>query len=379
MAGAGQATRWSRGVGSWKRRGLLAGLAGVVAGVLAQESERPAEDGHNGAVGANPLHLGLNNTNDTNVITTVTASVANGFTFRVDNNGTNGSGIVGEGTGLGNGVRGAATGAAGVLGAASALGVLGECTSTTGLGVRGNSSKSACSVRPGPNPASIASGFEPAAGVIGIGEFIGGLGRATITTGSRHGLTGRVSGSAPFGIGVDAQAPDGAIGVRGMSGTNTIDPDVKIGVQGISQQVGGVGVRGDGGDVGVKGSSQKVGVQGIGVTATDAVGVRGEAPGTGVFGTSTSGGGVAGASTSGIGVFGSTYLRDGRAVRGAGAGPGRLHRDRCQVGRRAAAGRHARADVCDGVPGLVAGRLRRGPAHRRLPQGADRPEVRLNR
>lgn len=305
MTGTERVQRWSR-MGTWKRRGLLAGLAGVVAGVLAQESERPAEAGHNGAVGANPLHLGLNNTNDTNVITTVTASVANGFAFRVDNNATNGSGIVGEGTGIGNGVRGAATGAAGVLGTASVAGVLGECTSATGLGVRGNSSKIGVFGASGPNPASIPSGFEPAAGVMGIGEFIGGLGRATVASGSRHGLTGRVSGNGPFGIGVDGQASEGAIGVRGMSGVNIINLDVKIGVQGLSQQAGGIGVRGDGGDVGVKGTSQKIGVQGVGVTATDAVGVRGEAPGTGVVGTSTGGGGVAGSSSSGIGVFGST-------------------------------------------------------------------------
>lgn len=105
MTGTERVRRLSR-MGTWKRRGLLAGLAGVVTGVLAQESERSAEAGHNGAVGANPLHLGLNNTNDTNTITTVTAGVANGFAFRVDNNGTNGSAIVGESAGTSIAVRG---------------------------------------------------------------------------------------------------------------------------------------------------------------------------------------------------------------------------------------------------------------------------------
>jgi hypothetical protein len=320
--------RWGRGMGTWRRRGLLAGLAGVVAGVMARQTEQPAEAGHNGSVGANPLHLGLNNTNDTNVITTVTAGVANGFAFRVDNNASNGSGITGEGTGLGNGVRGTATGAAGVLGTASAVGVLGECTATTGIGVRGNSIKIGLFGASNPNPASIPSGGEPAAGIIGIGEFIGGLGRATITTGSRHGLTGRVGGSAPFGIAVDAQAPDGAIGVRGMSGVNTIDPDVKIGVQGISQQAGGIGVRGDGGafgvdangGVGVRGRSagstgifgvggsssasivpttgDRIGVHGVGI-GVGSLGVRGDAPNVGVIGTSDSGTGIFGTSQTG--------------------------------------------------------------------------------
>jgi len=93
-------------MGTWKRRGLVAGLAGVVAGVLAREAERTAEAGHNANVGANPLHLGLNNTNDMTTIMTMTAGVANGFAFRVDNNGTNGSAIVGESAGTSIAVRG---------------------------------------------------------------------------------------------------------------------------------------------------------------------------------------------------------------------------------------------------------------------------------
>jgi len=189
--------------------------------VLAQESERPAEAGHNGAVGANPLHLGLNNTNDTNTITTMTAGVANDFAFRVDNNGTNGSGIFGESRG-------------------------------TGIGLRGNSARN-----------GVLGDASAGAGSTSVGVF--GVGAAT------------------------------GIGVRGASGANSIGSTTRIGVDGISQQVGGIGVRGEGGGNGVAGTS----ANGTGVSGTSTLG-------NGVFGTSTSGAGVAGSSSSGIGVFGST-------------------------------------------------------------------------
>ena len=171
MTGSGQVRRSIRGMGRWQRRGLLAGLAGVVAGVLAHQTDQTVEAGHNSVAGANPLHLRLNNTNDTNTITTMTAGVANGFAFRVDNNGTNGSAFVGESAGSGIAVRG----------------------NSSKIGVLGVSSTNAPPVAA---PAELA-------GVVGIGDVRGVRGQTTLTTG-----TG-VEGVSSTGNGGEGQLTDG--------------------------------------------------------------------------------------------------------------------------------------------------------------------------
>src|SRR5262245_51886616 len=104
MGGTGRVARWGRGRAAWRRRGLFASVAGLVAGTLATGRSRTAEAGHGGAFGIE-FHLSVNNTivDDT---TTLTANEANKVALRIDNNGANGSGIVGEATGAGVGVRG---------------------------------------------------------------------------------------------------------------------------------------------------------------------------------------------------------------------------------------------------------------------------------
>jgi len=86
--------------------------------------------------------------------------------------------------------------------------------------------------------------------------------------------------------------------VRGQSGSNAVDGATKLGVDGLSQQAGGIGVRGQGGDVGVKGIGITTGTAVLG-TSTGGVGVFGASENTGVGGNSAGGIGVFGATVSG--------------------------------------------------------------------------------
>jgi len=188
--------------GSLKRRGLIAGAAALVAGMVARTTTKTAEATDNVAILA-----GVNNTS-TNT-TTIARTGGGGSAFTVSSN--TGQAITGAGTGAVTGVFGSSDTGNGVYGqSSSTAGTYG--TSTGFAGVWGNVSGSA--------PYGV---FGAAVGGTGVyGQSSTGVGMFAFSS----------SSAGAFGQSVSAQ------GVQGLSSTNT-------GVRGDSNS--GTGVIGAGG------------------------------------------------------------------------------------------------------------------------------------
>ncbi len=300
-----------------KRRGLIAGAAALVAGMVAKQTSQPVAAG----ITADSRFFATGITGD-------------GFYTGTRSNGTfldrgvacQGSllGVYGYGDGIrGIGVQGDGSGRdAGVIGnggGTSGYGVVGVGGGPNGIGVRatGQGTGTGVEAASGDNNGVGVQGYS--AGPIGTGvQGNGGGDGSTNTTGFPIGVRGSISNT---GYGVYGKAGNGA-SVYGVATGG-------VGVQGVGN---GTGVQGNGGGdtssnetgfpIGVRGSIPNSGYgvygkagNGAGVYGTVTGGgyaVNGVASvGTGVVGQSTSNTGVYGTSTSGVGVFG---------VSGGGAG-----------------------------------------------------------
>ena len=274
------------------RRGLLAGLAGVVAAAMLKVTgTEKAEAVH----GGNML-IGSLNTEDTGQRTFIVGDVAGNPTF-VGYNGvapfSNGSadglqGTTEKVTNFAAGVRGigkATTGTPiGVHGVAQGSG-------TIGIGVLGAS----------PGVAGAAPALTSTLGVVGVaaGQGVRGVGFS-----NGIGVEG-VSNSGAFNTDITPEGTGSGIGVLGKSSTGTA-------VKGISPS--GIGVFGlSDAQVGVFGqSSAAPGVEG---TSSNSLGIRG---------TSTNFVGIVGISTNNHGLYGSTsgLTSYGIIAENTGGGPG---------------------------------------------------------
>jgi hypothetical protein len=295
---------------TWRRQGLLGGLAAVAAGLLAARSATPARatDGDMLEIGntANPFtgpqsstrRTELNRSNPTDPLddaVLVTNDRGGGIAAIGTTDGVNGSST---GTN-GNGVRGVAN-----VGT-SAFGVWG--TSTTGLGVVGQGSTGVRGMSPAADGTGVWGSSEGTNGLGVLGEGITGVRGTSRATGG-SGVVGQAdTGANAYGVWGSSSAGYGVVGfgptgVRGSSGSTT-----------------GTGVLGEGGSLGdgVRGSSAMNGVSGTstgangnGVVGDGSTGVRGTSAttnGTGVLGQANSGPlayGLWGLSSSGYGVVG---------------------------------------------------------------------------
>ena len=287
--------------GQLKRRGLVTGLAALVAGTLAKlGSPGRVEAGHDNT---NVFHLG----GVTNTFGVATLNVAaDGAALQVTNtraNSLSADAILGLSE-IARGVFGdTATGMAGVYG--QARGGLGSgVAAQTGL--------------PGPRYGS------PQAGVLGTaqshpgvwGESTNASGVFGLAVGPGPGYTaGRaaVHGSSSSAPGVYGDSTDKS-GVVGHSGTAGPGTTGRAGVYGTSSD--GFGVAGDSSTtIGVRGhSTSSYGVFG---GSTNSTGVAGNSPnyigvygqtngGVGMWGSASTGYALYGVSTSGIGIYGSS-------------------------------------------------------------------------
>jgi hypothetical protein len=252
-----------------KRRGILAGVVALAAGVLGRATARPAVAGHDTLTPANPanvLHLGAVNDGGnaagdesaTSVVTrTVLVSDTNGPALRVRQRSGFANNPAVEGQADSIGVHGVATGpfsdSSAVQGdaTAGARGVVGQSSGPTlgaqsagVLGILGN-----------------APSYASPAGVLGITT-------AGVASAGVHGIAR---------TGTDASVP--AVFAVGVCGDG-----ISSGVLG--RATAGVGVRGDGSVIGVQGQATgTVGNQGDGVrgqtNSTANAGVRGRNDGSG--------------------------------------------------------------------------------------------------
>lgn len=250
--------------GALKRRGFVAGAAGLLVAGLAKVSERVAR-----AADGDPLIVGSTaNTaaSPTRLARTNPTSTATALTVTNDR----GPGLQGESTSANSGVIGVSGTAHGVLGqSASGPGVQG--TSGSGPGLYGRSTGNA--------------------GAYGYSET------STGTTGESGGSAPGVFGASSRGVGVYGNSP-GNVGVYGYASSG-------YGMQGNSES--SVGVYGNStSNLGVFGrSGTGVGVYGA---SGSSMGVIGESGGSspGVYGTSPGGVGVYGNSAGGVGVYGAS-------------------------------------------------------------------------
>ncbi|HLH21172.1 MAG TPA: hypothetical protein VK066_01515 [Chloroflexota bacterium] len=285
--------------GRMARRGVLAGVAAVVAGALARASERVAR-----ATDGSPLVVGQNNT--ATATTQLTRSNANAPAAALYVTNNYGAGVEAHGGASGGypgyGVYGVSSTDAGVYGQSAAnVGVRGYSTNAFGgTGVYGEVDNS--------------SGTGVAGVSLGYGVW-GQTNAATLPP-DNSGSIG-VRGESNAGIGVQGRSFDN-VGVQGMSLGNA---STQAGVAGSS--TGGPGVVGSSNNgVGVQGSSNgNVGVLGtsngsVGVYANslNQYGLYATSPnnyaaigtsnnGTGVYGTSNGNVGVLGTSNSSIGGY----------------------------------------------------------------------------
>jgi hypothetical protein len=224
-----------------QRRGLMAGVAALVAGVLAKAgSAGRAEAGH---TGTNVFHLGEDNTFGTGTTTTLSGSGGGMLgALRVTN--SVGRGITVVPAGGSTGVRAESSFLPAFWGSATeGPGVLGD--STQFYGVEGNSSNGS-----GVQGGSAAAAGTINAGVVGNASLVSGVwGRSTSSNG--------VLGQSSAGIGVQGQSI-GSFGVYGHSINN-------YAVYGASQNSAGVfGTSISGNSLGVYGQSQSsYGVYGV--------------------------------------------------------------------------------------------------------------------
>jgi hypothetical protein len=290
--------------GALRRRGLLAAVAALAAGVAVQQTTRTAVATSGGGPDG-PLVLGSNfgsggtpNTATRLTILTPAATYSgSSLLFDVDATGGAGgtdlSGVYGNAKGTGNGVigvsgggsigihgsdllstgvvgfgEGARTGVNGVSG--SGVGVLGQTTSTANAAVSGQNS--------------------------GAGDGVFGNSTSGIGVHGNSNAQTAVYGNTGSGVGARGDATSGT-GVIGTSAQNN-------GVFGLSPGAGNgvVGQSGNGNGVLGQATSGGNGVQGLTTSGTGVFGSAGS--GTGVFGTSASGAGVAGTSANNNGVFG---------------------------------------------------------------------------
>jgi len=211
----------SRGASeSLKRRGLIAGAAALVAGLMARNSTKTVE-----ATDNNPILAGVSNTS-TNT-TTLARTGGAGFAFSVTSN--TGIALGGQGTGAVPGVFGSSDSANGVYGqSGSSVGVYG--TSSGFAGVWGNVA--------GGTPYGVFG-----AAVNGTGVFAQSTGGVAV-----YGFS---SGSAGlFGQATTAQ------GVEGLSNTGTgVRGDSNSGTGVVGSGGTGVGVNALGGTIGLFASS----------------------------------------------------------------------------------------------------------------------------
>lgn len=306
-----------------KRRGLIAGAAALVAGIVAKQTSQPVAadttDNHYFAIatgngGGTAYSSGGFYDEGVHVIGNIRGVYGIG-------NGNNGIGVQGDGSGsavgvLGNGGSNNGTGVsgfgngsgAGVQGSGGLNGVIGT-VNNSGYGVHGT--------------AGIGYGVYGAAlGGVGVGgdaSNVGVVGRgggdtSGNTTGFPIGVRGSVTntgfgvyGNAGNGSGVYGNVT-GGVGVNGVAVSGT--GSTTKGVYG-HHASNGYGVYGDAGDGGF-------GVTGIGTTS---LGVLGQSTsGTGVQGQTTSGTGVYGSSAGDTGVYGTGKNYGVRGDAGSGAG-----------------------------------------------------------
>jgi hypothetical protein len=304
---------------------MLAAVAALAAGGLAQQTSRPVHAGTDG-----DLILGVNNVLGGGTLgeTKITLPGSVGFfnVFTVDASaersggttaiqglgggsfpGGSGSPGIQGGGGPGNGVGAGGSGVSGIGGTAGStnggggagvvgFGSSGNGTGAPGVGVRGTGGGFAPNQASGvvglnnstPNAAVLGQNSGPGDGV--FGNSVSGIGV--------HGFSNTqtaVYGNSLTGVGARGDSQQGP----GVLGTSTINN----GVFGLSGSGNGVyGQSGNGNGVLGQATSGGNGVQGL---TTSGVGLYGSAgAGTGVFGTSVSGAGVAGSSANNNAVFG---------------------------------------------------------------------------
>jgi hypothetical protein len=302
-----------------RRRGILAAVAGLVAGALAPRTARPALAGTDG-------DLVLNTTN-TEVADTILqvgqVAFGAGYAFVVsaaqDTAGQTGAieGLGGSGHNSfplgGDGLAGfGGSGFAAVVGGVGVRAVGGQGGPTNGPGAPGVQASGGLGGGSNGNGGigvAAVGGAKIGSGVSGVGVQGAGGGAAGSQASGVVGLTNSAANSA-----VSGQNSGAGDGVLGNSGSG-------IGVHGVSNaqtavygnSLTGVGARGD--------SQQGPGVIGTSVTNNGVFGLAGQA-GNGVFGQSSSGNGVLGQATGGgNGIQGLTT--SGTGVYGsAGAGTG---------------------------------------------------------
>jgi hypothetical protein len=260
--------------------------------------------------------------------------------------GTDGTGVHGVGgTGVGDGVKGEATGtgigvvglgAGSTVGAAAGTGVYGKGASAGGVGLVGQGTGSGNAGIVGTGGTGNARGIEGNAigtdpGVVGYGasasgspsdNYLGVYGQGSGGTNSGAGVSGK--GGATNGIGVIGAGVGSGVGVKGTGGTTNA-----AGVSGTGGATNGVGVSGTGtgsgkGVSGTGGTNEGTGVYGTG-GATNGIGTAGlgAGSGSGVVGVG-SGSTVASSSVANTGVYGlgGTAGGTGNGVHGEAYGDG---------------------------------------------------------
>jgi hypothetical protein len=275
-----------------KRRGLIAGAAALVTGLIAQQGAQSVAANTN-----DPLTAGnafsetsrfiLKNTVGPISAPPQTTTGGDAAVFMA----TDGSvGVIGYGYGGGSGVYGASDNGAGavkgicnpmsVTGLSGGYGVFGQVNNANGTGVYGK--------------ANVASGI---------------------------GLFGEANGSGGTGVHGDALGGTGVYGFSGSTGVpSTATPNA--GVFGTGSRTGAFGFSGGANGVGVLGQcdvASGTGVNGVSASGSPIIGsVEGSGSATngnaGVLGKGTKGPGVQGQSTAGHGLIGYTSATDGHAA-----------------------------------------------------------------
>lgn len=243
-----------------KRRGLIAGAAALVAGIVAKQTSQPV------AAGTDSMFY-ANGSGGAGFFTLSSSNFSSGVQVFGSDQGVWGIGYMNGNTAVG--VRGD--------GGGGSAGVLGYGGSDGGAGVQGTGAGAGSGV------------YGTGGNTSGIG--VQGLGGVTNGTGVRGNGTG--AGAGVYGAG----GASSGIGVQGLGGSN------------------GVGVRGDGNGTG-SGVEGRGGGDTSGNTTGFPIGVRGSIPnsgygvygnagiGAGVYGTATNGVGTEGIATTGTGVLG---------------------------------------------------------------------------
>ncbi len=305
-----------------KRRGLIAGAAALVAGIVAKQTSQPvaAYTRDDTFEGDNFNAVG----NTGSGFNTLGGFYPTGVYGKGSNQGVHGIGDGTKGIGVQGDGSGSDVGVYGTTGGGNAAGVYGTSSGATGFGVGGLGS--------GANGTGVSGiGNGNGAGVSGGGGLYGVKGSVGNSGYGVHGTAGigyGVYGTAPTGIGVGGDSSNVGVAGRGGGDTSGNTTGFPIGVRGSVPNTGygvygnagnGTGVYGNAtGGIGVNGVAVSgSGVQGTSSTgattkgvyghhASNGYGVVGDAGdgGYGVTGVGTTSYGVVGQSTGGIGVYG---------------------------------------------------------------------------